>query len=153
MTETLKPITPQELGAILATIEPGDSILEMTNLNGFPLSDMHVSTVRLTGSSFQGADLSRSIIVDGHGSECNFASANMTNTLFYRCRLTSRCNFSGATMDNTRFIDCVLAGADFRGADLTTVAFIECDLSSSIYDNSTIFADDFNADIHGMELV
>lgn len=148
--EKRKRITPEQFAAMLPHIKAADSILELTDFSDFPLSGMHVESVRLDGSSFERADLSHSAVINGYGNECVFNDANMDGALFYNCTLGGGCTFSGASLSYAFFVDCELIGADFRGVDLSTTVFVDCDLSSSIYDKTTVFADDFDPDVYGM---
>jgi uncharacterized protein YjbI with pentapeptide repeats len=150
MTENLRKITPQELGAILADYKPNDDRLAGRDFSGFPLSRRRVTNAILDDSAFVGADLSYSIIVESFGAGCDFSRANMSNMFFYKTSLTAGTVFTGASMTDVIFVQCEINNANFSGTDLSTVTFLDCNLGGSTYDKGTVFPDGFDPAYYGM---
>lgn len=146
----LKKLTAQELGEILADYKPNDDRLSGCDFNGFPLSRQRVTNAILDDSSFVGADLSYSIIIESFGAGCDFSRANMSNMFFFKTSLTAGTIFTGASMTDVIFAQCDINNSDFSGTDLSTVAFLDCNLGGSVYDKETVFSDSFDPAYHGM---
>ena len=95
------------------------AVLVQVNFTGANLSGANFSGASLAGIIFSGATLSGANLTGGVLSQMNLSGINFSGA-----------NFSGATLAGTNFTGATLSSANFSGCDLTTI----------IYDSTTIVA-------------
>ena len=129
-----------------------DSKLESVNLSnavlkGIDLSDSQLEKVNLDSSNLEGSNLSNSIFINCNLSNTRlkkavFAGANLQQTNLHNAHLEAA-NLRQANLKNADLTEAYLYCADLRGADLTGVQLQDAFLASAIYDEATVFDDDF----------
>ena len=91
-----------------------------------------LAQVNFTGANLSGANLSGASLAG-----IIFSGATLTGVNFTGCVL-SQMNLSGINFSGANFSSVPLAGTNFTGATLSSTNFSNCDLTTIIYDATTI---------------
>jgi hypothetical protein len=106
-------------------------------LDGASFQDNIMYEASFVGSELQNSDFSRTHLATG-----DFSGADLTGALMIGAGLGG-VKFQGAVLDNADLSGAYLARADLRGASLRGVDLSKVDLDGVLYDETTIWPDEF----------
>ena len=108
----------------------------------------------LNNVKFNNCSLKRADLKASHFENSEFKNTNLTRAYARECKFNN-CNFHNAKMkqinlSETRLKNCDFRNADLRGGILTFTTMENCNFNGALYDQLTIFPENFKPDANGM---